>query len=44
MDIKIEWKVQDLWIGAYWENRDYIFHLWICLVPCVPIHIKWMKV
>lgn len=51
MKIRIEFKPQDLWIGAYWENRlarreDILhgyadaFHLWICLLPMLPIHIE----
>ncbi len=43
MKVSLEWKLQDLWIGAYWDNRTYIFHLWICIIPCVPIHIELFK-
>jgi len=44
MSISLEFKVNDLWIGAYWKNNDYIFHLWICILPMLPIHVRWMKV
>lgn len=53
--IRLEFKIQDLWIGAFWkrdigyvineseyiEEKVIIQHLWICLVPCFPIHIQW---
>jgi len=49
--IKLELKWQDIWIGAYYKIKTitYIFnpkiekefHIWICLIPCVPIHIWW---
>jgi hypothetical protein len=44
MKVSLESKLQDMWVGAYWKNGDYIFHLWICVIPCLPIHIEWMKV
>jgi hypothetical protein len=47
--IAIDFKLADLWIGAFWDHRsaNYStlrghcieeFHLWICLLPCFPIH------
>lgn len=50
--IKLELKWQDIWVGAYWKiekipHRGTIypgakyFHIWICVVPCLPIHIWW---
>jgi len=67
MKIKLEFKLQDMWIGLFWEtillmddvkmsgiNSDNLFivdeknskfsekiDLWICLIPCFPIHITW---
>jgi hypothetical protein len=44
-------KAADLWVGAFWDRkrvRYYLagtgtvvseFHVWICLLPCLPIHI-----
>jgi len=47
--ITIEFKFADMWIGAFWayKKADYHtinghviedFHLWICIIPCFPIH------
>lgn len=41
MTVKIEFKPQDLWIGAFWQRRATIQHLWICIIPCLPIHFQW---
>ncbi len=48
-----ELKLEDLWIGAFWRlerskfNNDYgtlyAVDVWICLVPCVPLHISWNR-
>jgi len=51
----ISWgiKIEDLWVGAFWkeETRPFYYscmpehwrHVWICLLPCLPIHISWRK-
>lgn len=78
MKIRLEFKLQDMWIGAYWKKeleigfrdmtwigisdgrktfeniavtkdgklyydiiRRWYQHIWICVVPCLPIHISW---
>ena len=47
---KIEFKKQDCWVGFYWEKRrrtttiqndELVYHLWICLIPMLPLHITW---
>lgn len=39
--IQLEFKPQDLWIGAFWQRSFGIQHLWICLIPMLPIHLQW---
>ncbi len=41
MNIKLEFKAQDLWIGAYWDYINEDTHLWVCLLPCLPVHLSW---
>ena len=36
--LQLEWKPQDLWVGVYYTNSAYQFDVWICLLPCLPIH------
>lgn len=38
---QIEWKPQDLWIGAFWRQCGNCVDLWICILPCVPVHVSW---
>lgn len=52
MKATIRWVPQDMWIGLFWragkqqlENghpRQQV-DLWICLVPCVPLHLTWER-
>jgi hypothetical protein len=48
--IGVEFKKQDLWIGAYWDRAvrfptgGYAFvslDVWVCLIPCLPIHFQF---
>lgn len=37
--ISLEFKIEDLWIGAFWRRSLHGLDVWICLIPCLPIHI-----
>lgn len=39
--IGIEFKLQDLWVGVYWKRVGNSVDAWICLLPCLPIHVSW---
>jgi hypothetical protein len=43
--MRIEWKAADLWIGAYWSRDKDIgcvpCDLWVCALPCLPLHFAW---
>ena len=55
MKARIEFKLQDLWIGAFWKTElatefedaeRYGYHrtdLWICILPTLPIHLTWFR-
>lgn len=36
----VEWKMQDLWVGLFWKRTRQNFDLWLCFVPCLPLHIS----
>ncbi len=37
---QIEFKLADMWIGVYWARKDGYLDVWVCLLPCLPIHIR----
>lgn len=41
MKVRLEFKPQDCWIGAYWGRYATHIHLWICILPMLPIHFWW---
>ena len=40
-NVGVEFKLQDLWVGMYWKRIGNSVDLWICFVPCLPIHVSW---
>jgi hypothetical protein len=42
--VRLEFKVADCWIGAYWHRMDAdpapILHIWLCAVPMLPLHLE----
>lgn len=36
---RFEFKLQDMWIGAFWKRIGNCVDVWICFLPCVPLHI-----
>ena len=30
---------RDLWVGLFWQRTEVALHLYICLIPLVPLHI-----
>jgi hypothetical protein len=46
---RFEFKVEDAWVGAFWKHQPWTnggferFDLWVCLLPCVPLHVWWIR-
>ncbi len=41
--IKLEFQPRDLWVGVFWTRYTGGIDLYICLVPCLPIHFAtWL--
>ena len=38
--VNIEFKKEDCWIGIYWRRKINSLNIWICIIPCFPIHIR----
>jgi hypothetical protein len=48
----ITFEPRDLWVGAYWtwRYREHwnpkerkVFDLYICVIPCFPVHLTWSR-
>jgi hypothetical protein len=39
LSIRLEVKPADLWVGCYWKRQAHALHLWICLIPCLPLYL-----
>lgn len=44
MKAQFEFKLPDMWVGAFWKRSesahgDTRTDVWLCAVPCVPLHV-----
>lgn len=37
---RIEAKSADLWVGLYHQRTDDVIDVWLCLLPCLPLHLR----
>lgn len=38
---RFEFKLEDFWIGAFWRREAARWDIWVCLIPCFPLHLTW---
>lgn len=49
MRIRLEFKLADMWVGLFWrrgwpmDGNGLQVDMWICLIPCLPIHVTWRR-
>ncbi len=43
MKVSIELKLADMWIGIYWRQAGDILHIWLCFLPCIPVHLQFAQ-
>jgi hypothetical protein len=36
--LQLEWKLEDMWFGLFWKNTHERIDIWLCLIPCFPLH------
>lgn len=41
--ITLEWAWYDLWSGCYFRKEWLHRHIWVCIMPMFPLHIKWLR-
>jgi len=37
---RVEYKLRDMSIGVYWVTEGHCLDAWICVLPCLPIHLS----
>lgn len=44
---RIEIASQECWIGVFWRQCEdspyWRTDVWVCVVPCVPLHLWWNR-
>ena len=44
LKIQFQLEPRDLWLGLFWRKTKLALHLYICLLPMVPLHITKRRV
>jgi hypothetical protein len=39
--VALEWKLQDGWWGVFTRLEGGSRDVWICLLPCFPLHVRY---
>jgi hypothetical protein len=39
--VEVMWEIRDCWVGVYWTWEGTALHIYVCLIPCVPVHVIW---
>ncbi len=37
LDLRFE--PRDLWVGVFWDQRPNGLHVYVCVVPCLVLHL-----
>ncbi len=43
LKVQVEWEPRDVWIGLFWHKTVLAVHLYICLIPLMPLHVMWAR-
>lgn len=38
--LSFEFKLADLWLGAFYARKGDTLHVWVCILPCLPLHLE----
>jgi hypothetical protein len=36
---QFQFEPRDIWIGVFWRHTEIALHLYICVLPLLPLHI-----
>ena len=41
LKIQFQFEPRDVWVGVFWRSTPLCMHLYVCLLPLVPLHVTW---
>lgn len=39
--VQLQWEPRDWWMGLFWRTTPLCVHVYVCIVPLIPLHITW---
>lgn len=43
MSWRFKWEPRDLWVGIYWDTSGIWLHIYVCIIPCLPLHVTFQR-
>lgn len=43
LSVSIDFRLMDMWIGAFWRGYVGDHTTWLCVVPCMPLRIHYQR-
>lgn len=40
---QFQWEPRNAWVGLFWRRTNVTLHLYVCVVPFVPLHITILR-
>ena len=37
--VQFQLELRDWWVGVFWRRTDIALHLYVCIVPLIPLHV-----
>lgn len=41
--VQLQWEPRDLWVGCFWRKTDIAVHVYLCVLPLLPVHITVLR-
>lgn len=39
LKVQFQFEPRDLWVGVFWRRTTIALHLYVCVLPLVPLHV-----
>jgi len=39
LKVQFQWEWRDFWVGVFWRTTKIAVHIYICILPFIPLHI-----
>lgn len=41
--VELQFQPRDTWIGVYWQREEELVHVYVCIVPFLPVVVHVVR-